>query len=304
VEKPCKAAGVPARLIHDDRRSAVRNLGRAGISRWAAMKMTGHKTKEVYHRYTIVDSAMLQEAAAKLSALHSRWPTAKWRESYCDRDQGMIATPFKNALFSATFLLTREWRNGRRAGLRIQCRKAWGFKSPLSHLPFCSLATDRRAPGPGLGDPHLMGAARQCSTRRGWRRAPKSDSPSRAGAAFGFCLKAVEFGSIADLDLFEFLAQHGPEFRCHLLCKAGALYVVSECVVDQCLIVAAMGSPNLIPEMINDIVVQSYSDAHFFRRQWDHRSALPFTEVILALHILLSSYCRRSRAVAFHAEII
>ena len=31
-----------------------------------------------------------------------------------------------------TFAATREWRNGRRAGLRIRCRKAWGFKSPLS----------------------------------------------------------------------------------------------------------------------------------------------------------------------------
>jgi hypothetical protein len=40
---------------------------------------------------------------------------------------------FKNSLISDTFLVTREWRNGRRAGLRIRCRKAWGFKSPLSH---------------------------------------------------------------------------------------------------------------------------------------------------------------------------
>ena len=27
----------------------------------------------------------------------------------------------------------REWWNGRHAGLRIQCLRAWGFKSPLSH---------------------------------------------------------------------------------------------------------------------------------------------------------------------------
>jgi integrase len=66
----CKAAGVPGRLVHDFRRSAVRNLERAGVPRSAAMKMTGHKTEAVYRRYAIVDEAMLREGAAKLSALH------------------------------------------------------------------------------------------------------------------------------------------------------------------------------------------------------------------------------------------
>src|SRR5215472_4522186 len=40
--------------------------------------------------------------------------------------------PFKNPAISRKFFRTREWRNGRRAGLRIQCRKACGFKSRLS----------------------------------------------------------------------------------------------------------------------------------------------------------------------------
>jgi integrase len=66
----CKAAGVPNRIPHDFRRTAVRNLERAGVPRSAAMKMTGHKTEAVYRRYAIVDEAMLQESAAKLSALH------------------------------------------------------------------------------------------------------------------------------------------------------------------------------------------------------------------------------------------
>ena len=43
-----------------------------------------------------------------------------------------MALRFKKPLLSNMFSLTREWRNGRRAGLRIRCRKAWGFKSPLS----------------------------------------------------------------------------------------------------------------------------------------------------------------------------
>lgn len=39
--KACKAAGVLGRIPHDFRRTAVRNLERAGVSRSAAMKLTG-----------------------------------------------------------------------------------------------------------------------------------------------------------------------------------------------------------------------------------------------------------------------
>jgi integrase len=70
-EKACKEAAVPGRLVHDFRRTAVRNLERAGVPRPAAMKMTGHKTEAVYRRYAITDAAMLQEAALKLEALHA-----------------------------------------------------------------------------------------------------------------------------------------------------------------------------------------------------------------------------------------
>lgn len=69
--KACKDAGVPGRLVHDFRRTAVRNLERAGVPRSAAMRMTGHKTEAVYRRYAITDSAMLQEAAVKLATLHA-----------------------------------------------------------------------------------------------------------------------------------------------------------------------------------------------------------------------------------------
>ncbi len=70
-EQACKAAGVPGRLVHDFRRTAVRNLERAGVPRSAAMKLTGHRTEAVYRRYAIVDSGMLQEAASKLADFHA-----------------------------------------------------------------------------------------------------------------------------------------------------------------------------------------------------------------------------------------
>ena len=62
----CDDAGLPGRLMHDFRRTAVRNLERAGVSRSAAMAMVGHKTESIYRRYAIVDSSALREAAAKL----------------------------------------------------------------------------------------------------------------------------------------------------------------------------------------------------------------------------------------------
>jgi len=58
----CKAAGVPGRILHDFRRTAVRNLERAGVSRSAAMAMVGHKTESIYRRYAIVEDIRVTDA--------------------------------------------------------------------------------------------------------------------------------------------------------------------------------------------------------------------------------------------------
>jgi hypothetical protein len=65
----CRKAGVPGLLLHDLRRSAVRNLERAGVSRSVAMKLTGHKTGNVYRRYAIVAENDLREDGIKLAIL-------------------------------------------------------------------------------------------------------------------------------------------------------------------------------------------------------------------------------------------
>jgi integrase len=62
----CKEAGVPGRIPHDFRRTAVRNLERAGVPRSAAMAMVGHKTEAIYRRYAIVDAGVLRDAAARI----------------------------------------------------------------------------------------------------------------------------------------------------------------------------------------------------------------------------------------------
>jgi integrase len=64
----CTAAGVPSLVLHDCRRTAVRNLVRAGVPDKVAMAFTGHRTRSVFDRYNIVSERDLHDAGDRLAA--------------------------------------------------------------------------------------------------------------------------------------------------------------------------------------------------------------------------------------------
>ncbi len=71
-KRACHAAEAPGLRFHDLRRTASRNLVRAGVDRKVARKVTGHLTDAMFDRYDILDDEDLRQAMPKYSAFLKR----------------------------------------------------------------------------------------------------------------------------------------------------------------------------------------------------------------------------------------
>jgi len=65
-----KKFGAPTKLVHDLRRTGVRNLVRSGTPEKVCMLISGHKTRDTFERYNIVDRRDVKEAMRRLSLFH------------------------------------------------------------------------------------------------------------------------------------------------------------------------------------------------------------------------------------------
>jgi len=83
---------VSSRILHDFRRTAIKDIVRSGIPERVAMKISGHRTRSVFDRYNIVSDQDLKEAALKKQACHEKQNVAVEG----DQKRGEVI-PFKQA---------------------------------------------------------------------------------------------------------------------------------------------------------------------------------------------------------------
>ena len=81
--KACRRAGIENFRFHDLRHTFNTNMRKAGVDQSVIMKLTGHKTAAMFHRYNTVDTADAKEAYQKLEGFLAQEPEGATSGKLC-----------------------------------------------------------------------------------------------------------------------------------------------------------------------------------------------------------------------------
>jgi integrase len=88
--KACRRTGIEDFRFHDLRHTFNTNMRKAGVDQSVIMKLTGHKTAAMFHRYNTVDTADAKEAYRKLEGFLYQEPEKVTSGKACSGGKKML----------------------------------------------------------------------------------------------------------------------------------------------------------------------------------------------------------------------
>lgn len=84
--RACQKAGCPGKLFHDLRRTAIRDMIRAGVPQSVAMRISGHRTAAVFLRYDITSEDDKRAALQRVQEHRQAQPVRERKPRLADLD--------------------------------------------------------------------------------------------------------------------------------------------------------------------------------------------------------------------------